>query len=344
MGDGRVVEAGGWSVGGRANAVAAVRWAAWGLLVLGPVLGGAAFVSASSAAAPVRPVPAAAPASGGQGAAGFAQLFVAAFIGAGDGDQAELAAYFPGASALHFEGTPGQRRGEQLTVVRLRQTDRDVWSVTVAARIVDRSAPSASPSADSGPGRQGSQPGAAGAVRYFQVPVATAAAADGSSGFVALAMPAEVSAPARIDAPALVYGSVRPALPSDPLVQAVGSFLAAYLTGSGAPLDRFLAPGTRIGPVLPAPYTAVAVDQVAVEGSDVAGAVPRDGVRVRLLAVVRATGPDGARVPLSYAFTLSARAGRWEIAALEGAPAEADGSVPAPGQSSPVGPSTAAPH
>ncbi|MFE5301886.1 hypothetical protein [Streptomyces sp. NPDC056632] len=39
------------------------------------------------------------------------------------------------------------------------------------------------------------------AVRYFQVPVATAPTAGGASGYAALAMPAEVAAPERIQRP-----------------------------------------------------------------------------------------------------------------------------------------------
>ncbi|MFF3113538.1 conjugal transfer protein [Kitasatospora sp. NPDC057904] len=322
------VEAGGWSTGARANSVVLVRWAAWCLLLLGPVLGVAAWFSMPAPTAAGRPqAQPGLPATGSQGAAGFAQLFVAAFISAGDGDQARLAAYFPAASGLRLEGTPGRRSGEQLAVVRLRQTDRDVWSVTVAARITGAiGSPGAAPSAD---GRRDPKVEAAvasaAAVHYFQVPVAAVPSGGGVMGYVALAMPAEVSAPPRAQAPVLVYGPVRPALPGDARTQAVAAFLASYLTGAGE-LDRYLAPGVRLEAVAPVPYTAVVVDQLAVEGErggEGAGAVPADGVRARLLVVLRATGHDGVRVPLTYALTLSSRAGRWEIASLDGAPSEA---------------------
>ncbi|MDH6115669.1 hypothetical protein P3T36_007286 [Kitasatospora sp. MAP12-15] len=313
-----------WSTGATANAAVLLRWAAWGLMLLGPLLGSAALLSRPASAGPGRPQsPASAPTAGSQGAAGFAQLFVAAFISAGDGDQAKLAAFYPGATDLRLEGAPGRRSGDQLAVVRLRQTDRDVWSVTVAARITP-TAGSASPAVD-GTGTATTPPAVAGSVHYFQVPVATAPAGGGALGYVALAMPAEVAGPSLVQAPALVYGPMRPALPGDPLTQVAAAGLAAYLTGAGG-LERYLAPGTRLTAISPAPYTALTVDQLAVEGEqdgDPVTGVPGDGTRLRLLVVLRAAGADGVRVPLTYALTLRARAGRWEIASLDGAPAEA---------------------
>ncbi|MDQ0847695.1 conjugal transfer protein [Streptomyces sp. V1I6] len=317
----------GWSTGAQANMSAAIRWTAWGLLILGPLLGAAAYLSAPAQAGPSQKKPAqAAPATtGAQGAAGFAQLFVAAYIEAGEGDQAKLAAYYPDATGLRLEGDPGRRRGEQLTVVRLRQTDRGVWSVTVATRVTDTKA-TADPSERDRPDDKGdAKAAAARAVRYFQVPVATAPTAGGASGYTALAMPAEVAAPEQIKAPALVYGPMRPALPADPRTQAVTEFLTAYLTGAGE-LDRYLAPGTHLNAIAPAPYAGIAVDSLAIEGekgTEPVTTVPGDGTQLRLLVALRGTGHDEVRTPLTYALTLKARAGRWEIASLDGAPTSA---------------------
>ncbi|WP_351233304.1 conjugal transfer protein [Streptomyces sp. NPDC002133] len=325
---------GGWSTGAQANTSALIRWAAWGLLVLGPLLGAAAYLSAPASAGAARPKAATtAPATAGaQGAAGFAQLFVAAYLAAGEGDEAKLVAYYPPATSLRLEGDSGRRAGEQLTVVRLRQTDRGIWSVTVAARISDPS-PTTKPSdADRPDGKRDAGTAAAEAVHYFQVPVATSPAGGGASGYVALAMPAEVGAPARIQPPQLVYGPMRPALPSDPRTQAVTEFLTAYLAGAGE-LDRYLAPGTQLTAIAPTPYTGIAVDQLAIEGeqgSEPVTSVPADGTQLRLMVALRATGHDTVRVPLTYALTLKARAGRWEIAALDGAPATAPARTPHP--------------
>ncbi|MET7714846.1 conjugal transfer protein [Streptomyces sp. NPDC005407] len=331
----------GWSTGAQANTAAAIRWTAWGLLLLGPLLGAFAYLSAPAQAGPSqkKAAPTAPAATGAQGAAGFAQLFVAAYISAGEGDQDQLAAYYPDATSLRLEGDSDRRRGEQLTVVRLRQSDRGVWSVTVAARITDTK-----PSDGKRPGnKDDAKAAAAQAVRYFQVPVATATAAGGVSGYTALAMPAEVAAPERIPAPALVYGPMRPALPADPRTQAVTEFLNAYLTGAGE-LDRYLAPGTKLAPVAPAPYTGIAVDTLAIEGekgTEPVTTVPDDGTTLRLLVALRATGHDEVRVPLTYALTLKSRAGRWEIASLDGAPAPAAAPESSAAPSAGTTPSTA---
>ncbi|WP_432095624.1 conjugal transfer protein [Streptomyces sp. bgisy100] len=310
----------GWSTGAQANTAAAIRWTAWGLLVLGPLLGALAYVSVPEQTGPSqgKPAPTAPAATGAQGAAGFAQLFVAAFISAGEDDQDELADYYPDAASLPLEGDSDRQRGDQLTVVRLRQTDPGIWSVTVAARITNTK-----PADNQRRKDESKAPTQPQAVRYFQVPVATAPTADRGSGYTALAMPAEVAAPVRIKAPRLAYGPMRPALPADPRTQAATEFLSAYLTGAGE-LDRYLAPGTKLNAIAPAPYTGIAVDSLAIEGekgAEPVTTVPGDGTTLRLLVALRATNQDEIRVPLTYALTLKARAGRWEIASLDGAPA-----------------------
>ncbi|MFF9594084.1 conjugal transfer protein [Streptomyces sp. NPDC014646] len=308
----------GWSTGAQANTSAVIRWTAWGLLILGPLLGAAAYLSTPAQGRPAQAVsaPSAPAAPGAQGAVGFAELFVAAYVSAGEGDQDKLAAYYPDATGLRLEGAPGRRHSEQTTVVRLRQTGPGIWSVTVAARITD-TLPSTKPTTSDETADHGTT-----AVRYFQVPVATAVTDAGASGYTALAMPAEVAAPDRIKAPGLVYGPMRPAAPSDPRTQAVTEFLTAYLTGSD--LDRYLSPGTKLTAISPAPYKGIAVDALAIEGEtsgEPVTSVPADGTTLRLMAALRATGHDGDRLPLTYALTLKARAGRWEIASLDGAPA-----------------------
>lgn len=98
-------------------------------------------------------------------------------------------------------------------------------------------------------------------------------------------------------------------------------------------------------PVTPAPYTSVEVDQIAAAGPGAdrvsgAAAVPKDGTQQQVLVTVRATGWDSNCVPLAYAFTLTARAGRWEITSLDPAPLPAITAAPAatppPGTTSPV--------
>ncbi|WP_394426946.1 conjugal transfer protein [Streptomyces sp. SGAir0957] len=330
-------EVAGWSTGGRANTAAVIRWGLWALIVLGPLLGMLAFVSVPAAGNGQAPqAPAQQPATGGQGAAGFASLFVGAYLRAGEGDEQDLAAFYPAASQTRLEGKADRRRGEGLTVVRLRQTDVDVWSVTVAARVTTpqdntsaQAAQKARDRADAEPTHEGTQPDAD-TLHYFQVPVAVGPAGGQTTGYTALAMPAEVSAPPHIKTPPLVYGPKEPALSTDPRTKAITEFLGAYLAGRGD-LDRYLAPGTHITAIRPAPYTALSVDSLAVEGEtgQAATEVPADGTRQRVLVDVRATGADQLRTPLTYALTLKTRAGRWEIAALDGAPARPTPTSPA---------------
>ncbi|MGW9080684.1 conjugal transfer protein [Streptomyces kronopolitis] len=301
------------STGAMANWTAVVRWSAWGLLLAGPLLGGWALASARTpVTVPTRAeAPRAQPASSDAVApAGFAELYVAAYVKAGDSDAdtEELSAYYPAARSMSWSGEGGAERAESASAVQVRQVSAGYWSVTVAARIT-----SSSKNADSG------------RVRYFQVPV-RAAGGRGASGWTAAALPAEVASPTSSKgvAPELSYGSAHAPLDSDPAVQTVRGFLAAYLTGGGE-LDRYLSPGTTLHAVRPAPYTAVSVTQIAEHGRGPAeGAeaqVPPDGVQRRLLVGVEGDNKHTGSRPMSYAIELRARDGRWEVAALEAAPA-----------------------
>ncbi|MGI5397069.1 hypothetical protein [Streptomyces sp. CA-251251] len=106
-------------------------------------------------------------------------------------------------------------------------------------------------------------------------------------------------------------------VPSDSsLASTVGEFLGANLTGTGE-VDRYLAPGVKLTPVSPAPYTTVTVREVsAVEEAAAAGQVPADGTKVRVLVQAEARDEAG-RWPLAYELALTARSGRWDIAALQ---------------------------
>lgn len=333
--DGSVVEeweqhgpaASGWEVspGARANATVVARWFAWAVICAGPILGLLAWMSAAAAVGTTGPSQPRA--QHGEvdkaGPAGFAELFVSAFVAAGEGDQDELALYYPSAGQLQLDGESGRQSATQMTAVRVRQTAPGAWSVTVAAHVESAKGPKGGKSKDSAKAP-------AGALRYFQVPVLSqrTSAGSGSSGaaesYVAAALPAEVAAPGgQPKQPQLGYGPERSATPGDARVQTVREFLGAYLTGAGE-LDRYLAPGLRMEPVSPAPYRKVDVESLAVAGETAAGpsaGVPADGTRQRLMVQVRATGADRVSVPLSYALTLKARAGRWEIAALDATPA-----------------------
>ncbi len=302
------------STGAMANWTALARWSAWGLLLSGPLLGGWALASTTQpvTVSPQAEAPKAQPASSEAVApSGFAEVYVAAYVKAGgsDADAAELAAFYPAARSLPWSDQGrSQEHAESASAVQVRQISAGYWSVTVAARITGSAKDSDS-------------------VRYFQVPVRSTAGSNGAAaGWTAAALPAEVAAPtgSKGAAPELSYGAAHAPLASDPAAQTVRDFLAAYLTGRGE-LDRYLSPGTELHAVQPAPYAAVTVTQIADHGQGPAeGAeaqTPPDGVQRRLLVGVDAEGKHTSRRPMTYAIELRARDGRWEVAALEAAPA-----------------------
>ncbi|UQA97506.1 conjugal transfer protein [Streptomyces halobius] len=303
------------STGAMANWTALARWSAWGLLLAGPLLGGLALASTTKPVTvpPRAEAPRAQPASSDAVApAGFAEMYVAAYVKAGQSDAAaeELAAFYPAARSMAWSAEGGAERAESASAVQVRQISSGYWSVTVAARITGSAK-------DSDSGR----------VRYFQVPVRATAGSNGAaSGWTAAALPAEVAAPtgSKGAAPELSYGSTHAPLASDPAMQTINGFLAAYLTGRGE-LDRYLSPGTTLHAVRPAPYTAVTVTQIADHGQGPAeGAeaqTPPDGVQRRLLVDVEGESKHTSGRPMTYAIELRARDGRWEVASLEAAPA-----------------------
>ncbi|SEO89623.1 Conjugative transposon protein TcpC [Actinacidiphila rubida] len=321
-----------------ANTAVLVRWVAWALLIGGVLLGGSAYLSRpTQAVSPVRVAAANVSDSGTSlGPAGFAQLYVAAYIEAGEGSQKALAAFYPAAAQVSLSGKAGEQRAEQTAAVRFTTVAPGYWSVIVAARVTGPTVaadPAVEPPNPTGAGSSG--------LRYFQVAVRATGAA-GQGGYVAVALPAEVSEPGHGGAPSLDYGPSVPAQAADLAVQTLQAFLGAYLTGAGE-LDRYLSPGTQLAPVTPAPYTAVTVAQVAEHAGATApntAQAPADGAVRRLLVDTAATTGSGQQRPLTYAVVLKARAGRWEVAAIDAAPDLATGATPTAAATSPAATST----
>ncbi len=176
------------------------------------------------------------------------------------------------------------------------------WSVTVAATVTDANETTTR--------------------RYFQVPVRYA---DGS--VTALTLPSPVSPP-----PVTVGSTTGYRAQVDittPLGQTVGQFLNAYIAGSGD-ASRYLTPGVVLTTLTPAPYTSVGLSEIRAEGSDQPPAVvPGDGTQIRVLALGTAVVTDQQTSNVAYALTLTARAGRWEISALDLVPVQSQTQSPA---------------
>ncbi|MEU3297614.1 conjugal transfer protein [Streptomyces longwoodensis] len=287
-----------------------VRAGVWALVVSGPVLGALAFLSSSAPAqGAAKPAAAATPASP-VGPAGFAELFVSAYLQAGQGAERDLAPYYSGSVALAVK--PGTRTATQSTVIASREVQPGYWSVTVAADVTAHD--------DKGKStRLG--------VQYFRVGIqATGPAGAGgteqgdTAGYAATSLPAQVAAPAALKPGGLAYETDRGSSSADPSVETARGFLAAYLTGT-TELDRYTSPGTRLQPISPAPYATVKVTGVQDDSSgSVQQNVPADGTVLHQLVQVDATDQAGSPVSLSYALSLKSRAGRWEVASVDDAP------------------------
>jgi hypothetical protein len=108
----------------------------------------------------------------------------------------------------------------------------------------------------------------------------------------------------------------------------VGQFLNAYIAGSGD-VTRYLTPGVVLTTLTPAPYTSVDLSEIRAEGSDQPPAVvPVDGTQIRVLALGTAVVTDQQTSNVAYALTLTARAGRWEISALDLVPVQSQTQSP----------------
>jgi hypothetical protein len=223
-------------------------------IAAGPVALGVAITSAPTTAGTAAPAkPTAVRTTAAADPAGYAQLFVSAWLRSGADNatsaQARLAQSVAPDVELPAPAAGAQSKPQSVIAVRSAQREGGTWSVTVAAQYAD------------------------GSVRYYAVLVA----ADPAGGsFAVTGAPGVVAGPARAEVPASPYGV---SVPDGDLSSAVGEFFGAYLTGAGE-VDRYLAPGVKLSPVSPAPYTTVTVQAVSAA----------DGTKVRVLAQVEAQG------------------------------------------------------
>lgn len=259
----------------------------WVLLVVAVVSGVLGLARPTPRATAAVAAPPASPVT----ASGWAQLYVAAWLSAGEGQEDPLRAFFPATPAL-VGVRPGGLWAARTAAMAASEDSPGYWSVTVAADVV---------AVD----RLGAWTPLG--TRYYLVAVAAA-----GPGLVATSLPAQVAAPPSARSPRLVYQPAGAAVVLE-LQDSVSRFVAAYVAGEGE-LDRYVVPGSPLRPVRPAPYAKAEVTSLAADGP----AVP--GKRVRVLAAVKATDPAGRVSMLSYPLSLAARDGRWEVAEVLGTP------------------------
>jgi hypothetical protein len=276
------------------------RLGVWAVMAAGPVALAVTVASPATVvrAAPATTKPATVQAAAPGNPAGYATVFLTAWLRSHAADESSAQARVAQSMApgVDLPETPAAQPGpESVVAVRSAQQADQAWSVTLAAQYAD------------------------GAVRYFAVPVLADRA---GSSFTVSGAPAVVASPSRAEVPPSRYTVTVPA--GGDLPSAAGEFLAAYLTGAGE-VDRYLAPGVRLLPVSPAPYQSVTVEQLlAADQPAAAESVPTDGTRARVMVHVEARDADG-RWLLAYELTLIARSGRWEVSALASGTAQDGG-------------------
>lgn len=157
--------------------------------------------------------------------------------------------------------------------------------------------------------------------RSFQVTV------NSTAGLSVVGYPTPISATANGAQANLGYPVTVPA--SDDSAATVAAFLGAYAAGQGD-LSRYITPGSPITAILPAPYLNVKLSTLLADATPAKN--PSDGNSVRVLAQAQVSTANGASTA-TYALTLTARAGRWEISALDPNPIIASDSTRKPSTS-----------
>lgn len=245
----------------------------------------------------------------------FAQRLVVAWLTATRDRSEQLTGLVPAAQSVSLSSAPFAAADPTVAAIR---SVKGVWSVTVAVTVTDLRKSTAR--------------------RFFRVPVT---ATDGA--LAALTLPSPVSAPPIESGPRLSYQE--PVASSGPVASTAAQFLSAYLTGSGD-VTRYLSPGIHLSAISPAPFTSVKVTDLRADLSIDTTAVPQDGTVLRILIGADASVTDKQGLAVAYALTLRARAGRWEVSAIDQAPSQPPDSPQTsigPGLASPSGAASSLP-
>ena len=227
------------------------------------------------------------------GVEGFAELFVAAFLGAGEGSPKSLATFLDDPL---FDGTAdGSWFATRTVSLGARQIGPGYFAVTVAAEVVATDEESDEPT--------------------VWVPVGTlfysVGVAESETGWAVTGLPTLIAAPTRAIPPELLLGRLDGFDGAPGLEEMMPRFLAAYLTGDGE-LARYMAPASPIVRVQPPPFVSVEVLK--------AGFIDAPDGSQQVAIVVRATDAAGRVQLLEYALMVEQRDGRWEVSELLPAP------------------------
>ncbi|MEX2623971.1 MAG: conjugal transfer protein [Acidimicrobiia bacterium] len=283
-------------------AIRALQALLWLLVVSGPA---AALVLASHFSAlngrleAVESAAAAAdPSVGSSGAAGFAELFMAAYLDADEGSTIGLDRFVDGFALDGVEA--GHWSVVRTTSLGGTEIAPGYFAVTVAVELIAQAADSDSTSVPEQVG-----------MLFYSVGVA-----ETDSGWTVAGLPSLMPAPSRVSAPDLLVDRLD-GIDDPGLEDMVGRFLSAYLTGDSE-LARYMAPSSPALPVHPPPFIAVEVLRTGMAEDKQGGTV--------VAVVARATGDAGRAQLLEFWLAVSQRDGRWEVAEVLSAPPLADAS------------------
>lgn len=248
----------------------------------------------------------------------FAQRIIVAWLTSTRDKPAPVQRLVPGVVDLELPVKPYEVG--DVTVSSIKSEDGQLWAVTVAGTVTDAKKRKAR--------------------RFYTVPVAVTGGAA-----TALSLPTPVPAPKAAQPPRSAYDEDIPA--RSQVAQAVGAFLMAYTAGQGE-VSRYVTPGSGIRAISPAPYASIEVEgmKATVPANQ---RVPRDGARTRVLTYATGVVSKSQRTTVSFALTLQARDGRWEVSLvdqmpavrrLKNSPGQPTRSVPATGTSPSSGSST----
>jgi hypothetical protein len=263
----------------------------WGLVALGAIGGLDTLTGGGGAEAVGLP----GSSSSATGPGGWAQLYLQAFLPAGEDAQGGLDALYPGAPEL-MGVQPDSLRAAWTVVLGAQQQAPGYWAVTVAADVQGRSA---GHWADLG-------------ARYYSVVVA------GQAGHYSTPqLPSEVPAPGGATAPELALPAPEGVTGPTAISSTVSQFLQALLGGKGV-IARYEVVGLGVHALSPAPFSAAGLTGLS---ETVAPLVKGSPSTCSALAQVTGTDSAGRTETLSYALSLVLVGGEWEVDQFGGAPA-----------------------
>lgn len=266
---------------------------------------------------------------------------VTAWMSATRDQPGEYLTLVPGSRLATLPQEPQQWRDLAIADVR---RDGQLWTVTVGLTVLPGSNEPRVPATDdsdttSESTNEPANPTAPEAAlesvrRYFEVPVIVDLETELAA---AAAAPGLVAAPQITEPVALDYRESMPSTSAP--VQTVTRFFEAYLTGAGE-VARYTAPQASIRPVTPPPYESLTILEARPQERMDDLENPDDGQHLEVLVTARGTVGTQPSPPQTWALTLTARGGRWEVETLGSPHMKTPGDQPdAPGSPEPGAPS-----